>query len=522
MAEVWEARDELLGRPVAVKVLQSHLSGNATFVERFRREAVTAAAVTSPTIVATYDAGADGATAFIVMELVRGKTLRQLLDESGALDVGLAVEVAAQVVDALADAHGAGLVHRDVKPGNVLLEDAGGGTVRVKVADFGIAKARAGLGSDLTQTGTMLGTPKYSSPEQIQGDHEVDERSDLYSLGIVLFEMLTGRVPFDAAADVTVALAHLSEAPPRVRQMRPAVPRRLDDLVYSLLAKDPSERPASALEVRWALLAAARDGVGGAVGVSDRTRRYTRRRPEGWSGRLPEGPRRELEAEDGDAHPGGAVGPLSQRASLAHRWSSDGSRQQRSTRRHQSGAGLVVAAVALAAVVVGSLLVVGKLAPPRSDHPVAIRSVEVYLDVPGFPPDDPEGARYTFGGSHDKRWWTEQYLGPNRAHFGGLYAGEGLAIRLAGRARLVNLAVSSSTIGWSATTYVSDHPVERGQPLEEWGRPVSSRRHVRGSATFDLDGTTGSWVLLWLTDLGPSGRANVAELTVHGSLRGRP
>ncbi|MST32459.1 protein kinase, partial [Acidimicrobiaceae bacterium USS-CC1] len=265
MAEVWEGRDEVLGRAVAVKVLQSHLSGDAVFVERFRREAVTAAAVSSPSIVATYDAGLDDGTAYIVMELVDGRTLRQLLDGSGALDVGLAVEIAAQIADALGRAHRAGLVHRDVKPANVLVCDDEDGGVRAKVTDFGIAKARAGLGADLTQTGTVLGTPKYLSPEQIQGRHEVDERADLYSLGIVLFEMLTGQVPFTGPADMTIALAHLHDPAPRVRSLRPAVPAALDDLVARLLAKTPEERPASASEVRRALLAAPPAGVHAAL-----------------------------------------------------------------------------------------------------------------------------------------------------------------------------------------------------------------------------------------------------------------
>ena len=176
MAEVWEGRDEVLGRAVAVKVLRSHLSGDATFIERFRREAVTAARLSTPGIVATYDTGLDAGTAYIVMELVTGRTLRQLLDGAGPLDVGLATAIAAQIAGALAHAHHAGLVHRDVKPANVLVCDDEVSGVRVKVTDFGIAKARAGIGTDLTQTGTVLGTPKYLSPEQVQGRDDIDQR----------------------------------------------------------------------------------------------------------------------------------------------------------------------------------------------------------------------------------------------------------------------------------------------------------------------------------------------------------
>ena len=534
MAEVWEGRDEVLGRPVAVKVLRSHLSGDATFVERFRREAVTAAAVSSPTIVATYDAGVDGATAFIVMELVRGRTLRQLLDGSGALEVGLAVGIAAQVADALGRAHRAGLVHRDVKPANVLVADDEDGTLRAKVTDFGIAKARAGLDSDLTQTGTVLGTPKYLSPEQVQGREDLDERSDLYSLGVVLFEMLTGRVPFDAPADMTVALAHLEEIPPRVRQLRPAVPRRLDELVSCLLAKDRADRPASAALVRRTLLAIRSDPAAGVVARRGETPRDTGRRstrrpedPAGRSGRSTRGP-------SGRNPTGGSVGagwfPEGRRpiregrpgtADRAGRYTTGA--EPRSSPRRLSGPGVAVAAVAVAAVVVASLLMLGRAPASRSTSgtAVAIHSVKVYLDVTGYPPDDPEGTPLTFDGNPHTRWWTEQYLGPDRSHFGGLYGGEGLAIRLVGRARLSSLRVTSSTVGWSASTYVSDHPVGQGQPLSEWGPPVSDRSDINGSTTFDLVGRTGSWVLLWLTDLGPAGRANVAELNVRGSLEGR-
>jgi serine/threonine-protein kinase len=525
MAEVWEGRDEVLGRPVAVKVLQSHLSGDATFVERFRREAVTAAAVSSPTIVATYDAGVDAGTAFIVMELVRGRTLRQLLDGSGALDVGLVAEIGSQVADALGRAHRAGLVHRDVKPANVLVADDEDGTLRAKVTDFGIAKARAGLESNLTQTGTVLGTPKYLSPEQVQGRQDVDGRSDLYSLGVVLFEMLTGRVPFDAPADMTVALAHLEQVPPRVRQLRPAVPRQLDELVSCLLAKDPADRPASAAAVRGSLLA-----VGSGRPSAQRELRGGTRRDLG--GRVVRRP------EDPGARTGrGGVVPSGQDPTGGAVWSRPGSRgplreggplgvgrgsssaELRGSRHRPSGAGVAVAAVAVAAVVVGSLLMLSSSPAARATRvgAVAIRSVKVYLAVAGYPPDDPNGTSLTFDGNPRTSWWTEQYLGPDRAHFGGLYGGEGLAIELAGPARLSSLRVTSSTVGWSASTYVSDHPVARGQPLSEWGVAVSARRDIHGSTTFDLAGRTGRWVLLWLTDLGPAGRANVAELSVRGS-----
>ena len=515
MAEVWEGRDEVLGRAIAVKVLQSHLSGDAVFVERFRREAITAAAVSSPSIVATYDAGLDDGTAYIVMELVAGRTLRQLLDGSGPLEVGLVVEIGAQIAEALGRAHRAGLVHRDVKPANVLVcEDEG--AVRVKVTDFGIAKARAGLGADLTQTGTVLGTPKYLSPEQIQGRPDVDGRSDLYSLGVVMFEALTGRVPFTGRSDMTVALSHLHDPPPRVRSIRPAVPAALDELVTALLSKDPGDRPATATEVRDALLAGDR--------VGHRAPERPERAGTGRVGALagagmrdaaePTVPGRRLVSP-------GSTGPGSDSPSDREaRTRGPGRGSPRRHRRRRLGAGSVVGVVALAAVVVGGLLLVGSRPAKRSASgapDVGIRTVQVYLEVTGDPPDDPQGARLTFDGNPRTSWWTDRYLGPDKAHFGGLYSGEGLEIHLDRSARLRRLVVTSSTRGWAASTYVGDHQVPSGSPLSAWGRPTSSRSGLRGAASFSLGGRRGDWVLLWLTDLGPAGRANVAELRVLAS-----
>jgi serine/threonine-protein kinase len=252
MAEVWEGYDVVLSRPVAIKVLQAHLAGDGVFLERFRREAVTAARLSHAGIVATFDTGLDHGTAYIVMELVRGRNLRQYMSDTGPLPVWQAVAVARQVADALAYAHQAGLVHRDVKPANILLlEDEWGGT-RVKVTDFGIAKAGEPTGADLTRTGIVLGTPKYLSPEQIKGQ-DPDPRADLYSLGVVLFEMLAGAPPYVGETDLATALAHLNERVPKVSSRIAGIPPALDRLVSDLLAKDPDKRVASAIVVRQRL-----------------------------------------------------------------------------------------------------------------------------------------------------------------------------------------------------------------------------------------------------------------------------
>lgn len=248
MAEVWEAEDETLGRRVAIKVLHRHLAGDTVLLERFRREAVAAARLMHPGIVATFDTGRGRDSAYIVMELVRGENLRQTLDERGRLTVPEALEVTRQVAEALGYAHQAGVIHRDVKPANILLVRNDRGDLDVKVTDFGIAKAGHASGVDLTRTGIVLGTPKYVSPEQVRGDH-VDGKTDLYSLGVVLYEMLVGAPPFSAATDMATAMAHLNERIPRPSSTVRSIPASLDRLVVELLAKRPDRRPQSAADL---------------------------------------------------------------------------------------------------------------------------------------------------------------------------------------------------------------------------------------------------------------------------------
>ena len=259
MAEVYVADDQLLNRRVAVKVLFPELARDEAFVERFRREARAAASLNHRNIVSVYDFGEGDGSWFIVMEYVEGRTLRDVIRVEGAMDPPRATELAAEIAAALVASHERGIIHRDVKPANVLIAS---GTGTVKVADFGIARA-ANTRENLTMPGTVLGTATYLSPEQAQGG-EIDARTDVYSLGLVLYEMLTGAPPFTGSSPVAVAYKQLKEtAPPpstRNERVRPA----LDALVMKALAKEPAARQASAAQLRSELLAI--DEVGAAGG----------------------------------------------------------------------------------------------------------------------------------------------------------------------------------------------------------------------------------------------------------------
>jgi serine/threonine protein kinase len=251
MAEVWQAADTVLGRPVAVKILHPHLAADDTFVVRFRTEAVAAARLHHPGIVAIYDTCHDQGSEAIVMELVRGPTLRARLDDQHFLSPDEVVRIGAQVADALGAAHRAGLVHRDIKPANVMIarsdeenED------HIYLTDFGIARRTDG--ESLTRTGMFVGTVDYMAPERIEGG-KGEAPSDIYSLGCVLFEALTGHVPFDKPTDVSKIFAHINDPIPSARDEVDGVPEQLDAIITKAMAKHPEDRFGSAGELAAAL-----------------------------------------------------------------------------------------------------------------------------------------------------------------------------------------------------------------------------------------------------------------------------
>jgi beta-lactam-binding protein with PASTA domain/tRNA A-37 threonylcarbamoyl transferase component Bud32 len=242
MADVYKAVDETLGRTVAVKVLHQRFSDDPEFVQRFRHEASAAANLSHPGIVNIYDYGVENSTYYIVMELVRGTDLKRVVKERGALDPMKVADYGAQACSALTVAHGYGIIHRDIKPQNIVLTPDG----VVKVMDFGIARA---IDSDATQTGSVLGTAQYVSPEQAQG-RKLGPESDLYSLGVVLYELSTGQLPFDGDTPVSVALKHVNDQPVPPRSINPAIPPALEAVILKAMEKDPTRRYRSADDMR--------------------------------------------------------------------------------------------------------------------------------------------------------------------------------------------------------------------------------------------------------------------------------
>jgi serine/threonine-protein kinase len=255
MADVWCAEDTMLNRRVALKFLHERFAQDDQFVERFRREASSAAGLQHPNVVGVFDRGTFDGTHYIAMEYVEGASLKDLIERG--LSVGEAVEIVRQVLAGARYAHAHGIVHRDLKPQNVLVDSEG----RARVTDFGIARAGA---SEITQTGSVLGTAQYLSPEQAQG-LPVTAASDIYSIGVLLYEALTGQVPFEADSPVTVALKQVSERPRPPSELNPAVSRALDTVVLKALAKDPANRFASAEDFEQALDAAEADPSGAGI-----------------------------------------------------------------------------------------------------------------------------------------------------------------------------------------------------------------------------------------------------------------
>jgi serine/threonine protein kinase len=467
MAEVWEAEDTILARAVAVKILLPHLAADEQFVERFRREAVAAARLSHPHIVAIYDTCANDECEAIVMELVRGHTARGLLDDVGALPIRQAVDIAIQTADALHHAHGNGLIHRDVKPGNILLSDDG----RVLVTDFGIAKAAEGS-SELTEVGLIVGTAKYLAPEQVQGQ-VVDARSDVYSLGIVLYELLTGRVPFSGENSTSTALARITTTPLRPRQIRAGIPRAVEDVVLKAMALRPGDRYQTAADLRAALVALdlSRLDDHDATSTSE-----------------------PIAVHDPTPAPGDHVGFV------------------RSERRWLVPAALIVVVAVVLGVVgvivggtdVGQRLFGSATTTTAVPQPLAITGARSFDPPPGDGDEHDETVDNLVDDRADTLWSTEQY----QSSTFGTKRGVGVVLTLASADDLGSIVVESPTSGWKASIYVAD---TAKASLAEWGEAAAT---LNGAGTASL-GRRGAAVLVWITDLGPERQVEIGRVRVN-------
>jgi serine/threonine-protein kinase len=468
MSSVFRARDRQLDRRVAIKILHEHYATDPEYLERFRREARAVAKLSHPNIVTVIDRGDDDGRQYIVFEHVEGENLKELVLRTGRLPVRRALELALAVADGLSFAHDHGLVHRDVKPQNVLLSREG----EVKVTDFGIARSLH-MDHGVTQTGTVLGTGEYLAPEQASGK-PVSAATDVYSLGVVLWELLAGDVPFVGENFVAVALRHVNEPPPHLHERRPDVSPRLAAAVERSLAKDPSRRfpsmAAFAKELRACL--AEVEGEGAPPGQDDLAHTLVTRP-------VPPPPAR-------PRHP-----------------------RRRSRKRP-------LAWVLLALVVAGAAFAAVLLLGGASHHhggPGGSGSPGSVVHLHGVGDYDPQGDGSEYSSSAPNAtdrnpatyWYTEQY---STTAFGNLKTGLGLVLEAASPVKLESLTVTTPTPGFVAEVQVGS---SQGGPFTV----DSGSKNVGAKTTFTLDGKSGRFYVVWLTQLPPERYARISEVTAR-------
>ncbi len=451
MSSVYCARDTLLERDVALKILHEHFSEDGDYVERFRREARAAARLSHPGIVTVIDRGEEDGRQFIVFEFVDGETLKELVDRGGPMPVRRALELGLEIGRALAFAHQQGLVHRDVKPQNVLLNGDG----RAQVTDFGIARSLDAVGH--TETGTVLGTSHYIAPEQARGER-VDAQTDVYSFGVVLYELLAGEVPYGGDNFLTVAMKHVNEPVPSLLERRTDCPLRLAALIERCMAKEPADRPASMDEVVAELQACLAELDG---------------RP------------------DGDATM--IVRPPAAKEKRPRRGAAR-------SRRTPVLLALVLLALLAAAATAFALLRDDPngsgTAAPSGNTEVALQGVAAY-DPDGGDGEHDDEAGLATDGDPATFWRTQTY----NSQLSAFKSGVGVVLDAGEPRALERLVLTSDTPGFSAEIQAGSSP---SGPFET----VAESKAVNGETTWELDRTEARYYVVWITELIGSGHVN--------------
>ena len=497
MADVWKATDLQLSRTVAVKLLKPHLAADGTVAERFRREAIAAASLTHPNIVTVYDAVGDEGRQAVIMEFIDGKSLRSLLDEKKRLTPKLTVHIGTGICSALDAAHANGIIHRDVKPGNVLVtRDA-----RVMLADFGIAKA-LGTGEDLTSENIMMGTAKYLSPEQVKGD-ELDLRADLYSLGLVLYECLAGRVPFTGKNDTETALARLQRDPTDLQQIRPDVSPELARVIHRMLERRPDRRYSSGAEARSALKAALTS--------------------EGTTGR---GALGHPAGSDRTPTPGKIIRPSGHTPSQPATRPTTTPTPSGGTLRPWRPSPILIGGLAIAIVAVGALVIRVAAGGDEKPSPIVATTTPPTPTGPptilGVSPFDPQGDRtendgeavLTTDGDAGTAWSTVCY---KSATFGSK-SGVGLVVQLT-EPNLAKVDVQLTASVRRAEMYASN---TLSDDLDAWGPAVASAAGDSGSTLTGVMTSPMQYVLVFLREVDRDGtcsrdnpfRGGISEIRV--------
>ena len=503
MAEVWLANDISLNRKVAVKMMKAQHNNDPIVSERFRREAQASAALNNPNIVTVFDVVDDGGRQAVIMEYIEGLTLREVLDQKTQLSPSLTIHIGLAIAGALDAAHETGLVHRDIKPGNILITPTG----RVMLTDFGIAKALNGTESDLTNQNIMMGTAKYLSPEQVRG-RPLDGRADIYSLGLVLYECLAGRVPFIGESDVDTALARVQRDPKNLLQIRPNLPPALTNFVHQMLQRDPGKRPPSGLSVYQALYRIREDGVDGTpTGLTP---------PRGQPGVVESHPMSPVTGGHRPVIPGEPTisNPIARRDTPT-------SASRPAPRRralHVAPSTMLASAMLLVVVLVGvvawrsinhesSAVIDAPAAQPAPTTPVASGPVTITRAM-SYDPKGDDGAEndellpLILDGTPKTQWRTVCY----GDRFFGSKGGVGVVLELSG-AGTGTLMVNPQTKPWGIEVYSSADGIP--QNLDMWGKRIAKNYGTETGPTTFVVKNPAKYLLVWLKEAGKSSQCSV-------------